>query len=146
MKRFVRFVCLIMAMACLLSVPVFAAQEQQAGTYASSYFTMLDQYLWKVSNTQVQVWFEVVSPRGMDQLGVSLVKVQRSTDQTNWETVQTYTPEDYPQMLCPNTSAHSECVTYNYTSGYYYRAFVMFYATRNGGIGKYSAYTAVMRL
>lgn len=146
MKRFIRIVCLVLTMALTLSVPVFAAEAPEAEMYSSAYFTMFDYYLWEVSDTQVQVWFEVTSPRGMDQLGTSLIKVQRSTDRTNWETMQTYTPEDYPQMLCANTSAHSDCVDYTYTSGYYYRAFITFYATRNGGIGKYSVYTAVMWL
>ena len=146
MKRFLKGICLVLTMSLLLSVPVMAAPQQEAGTYSSSYFAVLDYYLWLISDTQVQVWFEVTCGRGMDQLGASLIKVQRSSDRTNWETVQTYTPEDNPQMLCPNTSAHSQCVTYTYTSGYYYRAFVTFYATRDNGIGKYSVYTADMWL
>jgi len=146
MKRFIRFACLVLAIVLTLSVPVFAAEAPEAEMYSSVYFSMFDYYLWEVSDTQVQVWFEVTSPRGMDQLGTSLIKVQRSTDQSNWETMQTYTPEDYPQMLCANTGAHSDCVDYTYTSGYYYRAFIIFYAKRNGGIGEYSVYTAVMWL
>lgn len=146
MKRFLKGICLMLAMSLLLSVPAFAAPQQEAGTYSSSYFSMTDQYLWRVSDTEVQVWFEVVAVRGMDQLGTSLIKVQRSTDRTNWETMQTYTPEDYPQMLCPNTGMHADCVTYTYTSGYYYRAFVTFYASRDNGIGKFSMYTPVMWL
>ena len=146
MKRFLRCVCLVLAMTLCLSVPAFAAAAPEAGTYSSAYFAVTDQYLWRVSDTEVQVWFEVIAMRGMEQLGTSLIKVQRSTDQSNWETMQVYTPEDYPQMLCPNTGAHSECVSYTYTSGYYYRAFVTFYATRNGGIGKFSMYTPIMWL
>lgn len=146
MKRFLKGICLVLTMSLLLSVPVMAAPQQEVGTYSSAYFSLTDQYLWRVSDTQVEVWFDVIAVRGMDQLGSSLIKVQRSTDQTNWETMQTYTPEDNPQMLCPNTSAHAQCVTYTYTSGYYYRAFVTFYATRNNGIGKFSMYTPVMWL
>ena len=145
MKRFLKCMCLVMAAVLLLSVPVFAAEEE-AITYGSAYIAVTDQYLWRVSDTEVQVWFEVLATRGMDQLGTSLIKVQRSSDNVNWTTMQTYTPESDPQMLCPDTSAHTECVSYTYTSGYYYRAFVTFYATNSRGTGKYSAYTPVMYL
>ncbi|MBQ6852079.1 MAG: hypothetical protein IJO04_03515 [Oscillospiraceae bacterium] len=146
MKRFLKGICLVLTMSLLLSVPVMAAPQQEAGTYSSSYFAVLDYYLWLISDTQVQVWFDVIAVDGMDQLGASVIKVQRSSDRTNWETMQTYTPEDNPQMLCPDTTMHADCVTYTYTSGYYYRAFVTFYAKDGRNIGKYSVYTADMWL
>lgn len=146
MKRFLRLVSLILVMAMVASVPVYAAEQEEATPYSSAFFTKYSTYLYKISSIQFEVWFEVSATGGMTQLGVSQIKVQRSADKSTWETMKTYTPDSYSQMLCSNTGTHASCVTYAGTPGYYYRAYVTFYAKNSSGTGELFKYTAVMQL
>ena len=131
MKRFSQFVCLILIVAIYLTTPALTAGN--VDQRASSYFGKGSVYLWKVSSTQFQVWFDVTAVNTMDELGASKITVERSTDEVNWESMKTYTKEDYSQMIAKNTFMHSDCVTYTYTSGYYYRAVVTLYAKNSSG-------------
>lgn len=136
MKRFKKSICFIFVLVMLLAVPVSAqgADEQISGY--SLFFHSYATYLYRVSSTEFEVWFEVTALDGMDKLGVNYIEVQRSTDGKNWETVKTYTPEDYPQMLCKNTGMHADCVSYTMTSGYQYRAYVTYYAEKGLSFGE----------
>lgn len=144
MKRFTQCVCILMVAVMLMATPVFAAEsvEQRASNFFGSYSV----YLWKTSNTQFQVWFEVTAVSGMDKLGASTIKVQRSTDKSNWTTVATYEMEDYSNMIKSNTGYHDDYVTYTYTTGYYYRAYVELYAKNSSGTAVYDTYTSYLDL
>lgn len=132
MKRFVQVVCLLIIMMMILAIPAMAAEQ------ASNFFMSHSCYLWEISDSEFQVWFDVTAVDGMDVLGACEIKVQRSTDKSNWETVQT----NY-DLYGYGTSHYGTYVTYSSaTSGYYYRAKVTFYAENDLGIGKYTAYTS----
>ena len=79
-------------------------------------------------------------------MGARTIKVQRSTDKSNWTTVATYEMEDYSNMVASNTSGHESYVTYTYTSGYYYRAYVELYAKNSSGTAGYDTYTSSLDL
>ena len=132
MKRFTQIVCLILVLSLTLAIPVCATS---ASPWASNYFTARSCYLWDVSSTGFQVWFEVTAKRTMTELGASIVTVQRSSDTVNWTPVKTYYKSDYPQMTTTaGKVAYSGYVTFDEAeSGYYYRANVEFYAKDNNG-------------
>lgn len=145
MKRFIQFVCLVLVLATCLTIPVSAAEG--ISPYASSYFGCFSAYLWKTSGTEFEVWFDVGAVCGMEELGTSVIKVQRSSDKSYWSTMRTYKKEDYPSMIDYNTSTHCSCVTYSDgISGYYYRAYVEFYAKNSSGRGYYDFYTNPIKL
>lgn len=141
MKRFTQCVCFILVFSMMLAVPVSAAEVEPR---ASDYFGKFSAYLWEVSDTQFQVWFDVTAVRRMDELGASVIIVQRSSDAVNWKDMQTYTKESYSQMTTTvGTASHSGYVTYNNAeTGYYYRAYVKFYAKDSSGSATYSCYTS----
>lgn len=140
MKRLTQAICLVLILSLTLSIPTFAAEVSPR---ASDYFMSHSHYLWKVSDTHFQVWFEVAAVRGMDELGASEVKVQRSSDGVNWTTVQTYSKSDYSNMIYYNTVGHSSCVDYyDAQPGYYYRARVTYYAKRGTGSATYTSFTS----
>lgn len=141
MKRFTQVICLILVLSVMLAVPAAAAEITP---YASRYFGSHSCYLYRVSGATFQVWFDVTGVRTMNEIGASTIKVQRSTDQVNWTTVQTYTKAANSQMICANTVAHASCVTHYGTSGYYYRALVEFYAKDASGSAYFSLYTNPM--
>lgn len=132
MKRLTRIVCLMLIMSMVIAIPAMAAER------ASTFFGSHSCYLWEISDTEFQVWFDVTAVRGMDVLGASTIVVQRSTDRVNWESVATYSG-----FYGYNTAEYGTCATYSSASpGYYYRAKVTFYAQDDTGCGYYTDYTS----
>lgn len=138
MNRFIKVVCLILIVAMVTTVPVFA--EPDTTPWASAYFVSYGTYLYRTTGTSFEIWFEVVARDIMQELGVNSILLQESSDGQNWTTVHTYEPEDYPQMICTNTGSHADCVSYTGRSGYDYRAYVSFYAKKSTGIGERYVY------
>ena len=132
MKRFIQLICVFLVISMLLAIPAYAAEQ------ASDFFMSHSCYLWELSDSSFQVCFNVTAVEGMDVLGASEIKVQRSTDKSNWTTVATY--YDYYGY---DRSYYSDEITYSSrSSGYYYRAKVTFHAENENGIGEYTAYTS----
>lgn len=132
MKRFTRFVCMLLIAAMVFAIPANAAEQ------ASNFFMSHSCYLWNVSSTGFEVWFDVDAVDGMDVLGASQIKIQRSSDRSNWTTVQTYSG-----IYEYNTSEAGGHVTFSGRQpGYYYRAKVTFYAENDMGVGEYVMYTS----
>lgn len=144
MNRCVRIVAVILAVSLLLAAPVYASDE--AIQRSSAFFTSYDPYIYYESGGSFEVWFDVVAPYRMEKLGVSKIKIQVSADGSNWETVKTCYPEDYPQMICENTGFHADYVSYTGVIGCYYRAHITFYAKNSSGIGELYAYTQTIRI
>lgn len=143
MKRFTQFVCTVLVLSMVLVFPAAAAENLARG---SDYFGSRSCYLYKTSSTAFQVWFDVVAVSRMNELGAYEIRVQRSADGVNWTTVKTYTKANYSNMVAYNTGEHGSYVTYsNAASGYYYRAYVNFYAKNNSGTAYYSSYTSSLR-
>jgi len=131
MKRFIRLVCLLLAISMFLAIPAFAAEQ------ASRFFVSHSCYLWEVSDSEFQVWFDVTAVDAMDVLGVSEVIVQRSTDGINWSN-----EAFYYDMYRYGKSYYSGHVTYSDVTSGYYRAQVTFRAENDNGVGEYTDYTS----
>lgn len=146
MKKLVRFVCMILACSLLFAVPAQAATS--AEPRGSAFFASYGTDLYKTSSSSFQIWFDVVSNvTTMDVLGVSEIIVYRSANQQTWTKMRTYTMDNYPQMVDQNTTYHADYVTYNYaTTGYYYTAYITFYAKNSTGIGERYVYTEIIRM
>ena len=142
MKAFVKLICVILAIAISLAVPASA----EANTRASLFFHEISTYIYKLNDTQFQVWFDVAAVGTMEELGSSKITVQRSADGENWQNMFTYRSEYYPQMIDYNTIEHGAYVPYHGTQGYYYRAFVTFYAKDERGSGTLYRYTNTVYL
>lgn len=143
MNRFIKLVCVILAFTICLSIP---AAAEVINTRASDFFHAISTYIYKLNTTQFQVWFDVCAVEGMDEIGACKITVQRSADGENWQNMFSYLPEYYPQMLDYNTVEHGAYVPYHGTQGYYYRAFVTFYAKNSSGSGKLYRYTNTVYL
>lgn len=140
MKKLIRYLSLFLVTAMLLTIPALAAETPRA----SYFFARTSTYLEKVSGTTFDIWFDVTATGTMDVLGVSTIKVQRSSDKSTWTTMKTFSKSNYSQMTDDNTVAHDDCVTYTGTAGYYYRAKVVFYAENSSGVGEYTMYTSTI--
>lgn len=139
MKRFLRTVYFLMAAVTLFTTTAFAAESR-----SSNFFMKTSTYITRSSTSKLDIWFDVTAVDQMQVLGVRTIKLQRSTDRTNWTTIKTYEMADYSVMTCANTIQHSDCLTYYGSSNYYYRAYVEFYAKNSSGTGVYDRYTATV--
>ena len=140
-----RIICVLLVMSLLLALPVSAESEPQ--TRGSIFFVAHDCFLTRVDSSTFKICFDVLGTGTMYEIGVSSIEVDRSADGENWSLMRTYDAEDYPQKLCENTVTHEGEITYRYANpGYYYRAYITFYARNSRGTGKLYRYTAVMQL
>lgn len=141
MKGIIKSICLVLVMATLLSTSVYAqSPEEPTGTY-SVYFNRYCAYCWQTTDGQFEVWFDVTAKGTMEKLGVEKIKIQKSSDGENWLTVMTFLSSYYDYLLGENAGFYSNHVSYTGVSGYYYRAYVTFYAENSSGVGKISEYT-----
>ena len=146
MKKFTRFAAMILVLSLVLAIPAYA--ESTVEPRGSAFFASYGTDLYKTSSSSFQIWFDVTANAArMDVLGVSEIIVYRSPDQQTWTKMRTYDMDDYPQMVDQNTTYHADYVTYNYaTTGYYYRAYITFYAKHSAGIGERDVYTEIIRM
>lgn len=144
MKRFIRYICIVLVIAMVLPMHVFAAED--TAPRASEFFMTYGCYLYQTSDTEFEVWFDVTGLDIMDQIGASLVKVQRSTDGVNWTDVKSFTKESYPQMIDTGSGYHACGLPYTGSKGYSYRAYVKFYAKNSVGSASLGRYTTPIKL
>ena len=144
MRRFVRLVCLLVVLSTVMAMPAFAVTDDMPR--GSSYFTASLGYLYQTHPTIFQVWGEVDAVGCMDNLGMSVITVQRSSDNQNWTDMKTYTKENNPNLVTSNAVSHAAYVTYVGTAGYYYRAKIWFYAKKGTGTAEYSYTTGSILL
>ena len=145
MKKGIRIVCVILVLSILIAIPVSAQTGDE--TRASIFFSAHDTYLSKVSENRFKVWFDVIAVDRMDYLGVCEIEIDRSSDGQNRSLIATYNKTFYPAMVASNTVAHGSYITYyNATPGYYYRAYVTFYAKNSRGTGELSRMTATLQM
>ena len=140
MKRFIRCMCLFLAVAMFLVTPAFAAEAPEPK--GSNYFVNSSVFLCNISGITFEAWFEVTGTGTMDTIGVNFIKIQRSSDGTNWTTVKTYSKESYTHLVKNNSTVHTAGVSYTATGGYYYRAYIQLYAKKGVNSAIMDEYTS----
>lgn len=113
----------------------------EQSTRASSFFSAYRAYCTKTSATKLTVSFSVVGVGILEEIGASRIRVQKSSDGSNWTTVKTFNKADYSNMTDTDTGAHGSTVSCTIVSGYYYRAIVEFYAKNSSGSAYHTYYT-----
>lgn len=145
MKKATYYICFILVISFLMSVPVSAQTEIE--TRESMFFAHHATVLEGISDTRFKIWYDVTAVGTMDELGVCKIEVDHSTDGANWEEVAEYTDTFYPAMVASDTFTHTGYITYyGAQPGYYYRAYVTFYAKNSLGTGRLSRYTATLQM
>ena len=145
MKRFSRYLCLLLALVIATSFPVSAVEEAE-GSRSSIFFGNFSVYLDPEDDFNFAVVFHVTGTGTMQKLGASKITVQISEDGENWATTQVYTMEDHPEFIRENAVFHGYDFNYNGSRGFYYRAIIQLYAKNSKGTGKMTAYTSTIRL
>lgn len=146
MKKIIRLICMLLIISVFLTTTAYA--QTVAASRGSAFFASYGTDLYKTSSTSFQIWFDVVANAStMQELGVSEIVLYRSADKQSWASIKLYQKGVYPQMIAYNTGVHTDYVTYNFaTSGYYYRAYITFYAKNSTGIGERDVYTEIIKM
>lgn len=144
MKRLTQCIIAVLLVGCLFAMPVLAVEDQ--ADRASDFFIKQSAYLSRVSSKEFNIWFDVAAVKRMDELGVSAIYVEESPDRSDWTHIATYTKEDYPELIDYGTGLHAGHVSCSGRAGYYYRAYVVFYAKEGENIGKMPEYTYSLQL
>ena len=144
MRKNLKMICIVTALAIAFAVPVHAKEVE---TRSSAYISAYDSALVAGTGPELHIWFNVLGSGRMDEIGASEIKVQRSPTGTgDWTTVKIFTKADYPQMVCQDTGYHNTHVTYYGLTGHYYRAIVTVYAAKGNGAGYLVDYAEVIYL
>lgn len=144
MKRYIRFVSLVLALSLILAIPAYAAEGR--AMEASNYISYTNAYLSKVSGTTFNICFHVTGTDTMDEIGVSYIQLQVSSDNSSWSPLASYYKSSNSDMYAENTSVHADHITYTGTTNMYYRAYVEFYAKDDTGTGYYSTHTTSIKV
>jgi len=139
LKRITKCVCFCLIAALLVAMPVCATENVMPK--ASNYFMRTSVYTEQTTGRTFQVWFDVTAVGVMDELGAKSVRIERSTDNANWETVTTFSKDVNRGMICENTGTHISYVSYTGSAGYYYRAYVTLYAKDGNSTAELYKYT-----
>lgn len=141
MKRFLRLVCLLVVFATLAAVPSYAQEITPRGSNELSSYRA---YCTKTASTTVVVSYQVIGTDIIDEIGANTIKVQYSSDGTNWTTAKTFRKASYPSMVDYNTSMHGGTLTATVPSGKQYRAYVEFYGEKDGSSTTRYYYTPII--
>lgn len=146
MKKIIRFICMLLVISVFMTIP--ARAQTAAESRGSAFFAAYGTDLYKTSSTSFQIWFDVdANLTTMQELGVSEIILYRSADRQSWSQIKLYQKGVYSQMIAYNTASHGGYVSYNFaTSGYYYRAYITFYAKNSTGIGERDVYTEILKM
>lgn len=146
MKIILRTICIVIVLSLVLAMPAHA--ENTVEPRGSAFFGSYSTDLYKTSSSSFQIWYDVVSNvNRMDVLGVSEILLYKSADQQSWQQIKMYSMNAYASMVAYNTTSHGGYVSYNFaTTGYYYRAYITFYAKNSTGIGERYVYTEILRM
>ena len=143
MRRIIRIMCMVLSVLFLVSIPVLA---EESNPYSSIFFASYDSFIRNPAGNSLRIWFDVVGNGIMDEIGVQSVLLERSSDGENWTSYRTFFPEDYPQMICEDTGIAYDYVSCAVSYGYYYRAYVTFYAKNSRGRGNAYDYAETIYL
>lgn len=139
-----RVLCVLLAISLITGAA--SATDDNIQPLASDYLYAYTAYIADKGNGDLSVQFSVNGSGIMNQIGVSSIKLQWSTNNINWNTIKTFDSEDYPQMLGSNRSRYASSVSYDGTEGWYYRASVTFYASDNYGSDSITMWTSSVQL
>ena len=127
------FVVLSLMFATAMPVVASSSEIESVLPRASYYLDAYSAYVHVTNSGQAQVWFEVMGTGDMDEIGVLSILLYESTDGKTWTRIKTFSHENYgTTMLAEDDWYVSSHVSTQGVKGRYYKAYVCFWAGKNG--------------
>ena len=121
----VKLVACILVIALMNPISVSAAAPDAVMPMASDYLMGYTSYICAMGDGELQIWFSVTGNGDQEYLGALSIWLYESTDNVNWEWVESFMHTDYGHMLARNEWHHMTYVNYHdAVPGRYYKAYV----------------------
>lgn len=128
---------IVLCLGIIMCATLAGATEPRASLYLNDYYVDAT----AIGDGEILFEFDVDATRTMDVVGASRILVQKKTGSNSWRNMETYYPEDYPELLDYKTSSHEGSITYEGDVGETYRAQIMIYAGNSTGDDSRILYT-----
>lgn len=129
---FIRILALCLIISLIVPVAANGAVVEPALPMTSLYIDECTSTISAVGFGRLQINFNVTGTDIMDEIGVRSIEVYESADNVNWTYKQTYSHETYFAMMAQDTLRCGSNVSYQGIPGRYYKAYVCFWAEKNG--------------
>ena len=134
----VKMIEIVLVVSLCAPIGAQAAIPETVQPMASAYLTSYTAYICAMGDGNLEIWWEVCGTRIWADIGVLLVSVYESTDNSNFYWVDSFSFTDYPNMLWHNDYFYMDHVDYEGVPGRYYKAYVHVWAgPEDGGDGRY---------
>ena len=134
----VKLIAIALVISLCAPIGAQAAMPETVQPMASAYLADYTAYICAMGDGDLEIWWEVTGTRTWADIGVLLVSVYESTDNSNFYWVHSFSFTDHPHMLWHDNYISMDRVDYEGVPGRYYKAYVHVWAgPEDGGDGRY---------
>ena len=134
----VKLIAIALVISLCTPIGVQAAEPETVQPMASAYLTDYRAYICAMGGGDLEIWWEVTGTGTWADIGVLLVSVYESTDNSNFYWVESFSFTDYPNMLWHDDYVCVDHVDYEGVPGRYYKAYIQIWAgPEDGGDTRY---------
>ena len=134
----VKLIAIALVVSLCAPIGAQAAMPETVQPLASAYLTDYTAYICAMGGGNLEIWWEVTGTRTLADIGVLVVYLYESTDNSNFYWVETFQCYDYTNMLWHNDFMCVDYVSYDGIPGCYYKAYVQIWAgPEDGGDTRY---------
>lgn len=134
----VKILAFLLVVSLCAPIGAQAAMPEAVQPMASAYLLDYTAYICAMGNGNLEIWWEVCATRTLADVGVLIIYLYESTDNSNFYWVDTFRFADYPQMLVHDDYFCMDCVSYEGIPGRYYKAYIQVWAgPEDGGDQRY---------
>lgn len=134
----IKLLTIILVVSLCAPIGAQAAVLETVQPMASAYLMDYRAYICAMGDGDLEIWWEVTGTRTWADVGVLLVSVYESIDNSSFSRVSSFNFTDYPNMLWHDTYICVDHVDYEGVPGRYYKAYVQIWAgPEDGGDTRY---------
>ena len=135
---FVKLIAIILVVSLCAPIGAQAAMPETIQPLASAYLTDYTAYICAMGDGDPEIWWEVTGTRIWADIGVLMISLYESTDNSNFYRVKAYSFTNYPNMLWHDDFMCVDHVDYEGVPGRYYKAYIQIWAgPEDGGDTRY---------
>jgi hypothetical protein len=134
----VKLIAILLLVSLCAPIGAQAAMPETVQPLASAYLTDYRAYICAMGDGNLEIWWEVTGTDYWADIGVLVVYLYESTDNSNFYWVKTFQCYDHTNMLWHDTYICVDHVDYEGVPGRYYKAYVQIWAgPEDGGDTRY---------
>lgn len=137
-RLLVKLIAVILVVSLCAPVGAHAALPETVQPMASAYLWDYTAYICAMGDGDLEIWWEVCGTRTLADVGVLMISLYESTDNSNFYRVKAFSFTNYPQMLVHDDYFCMDYVSYEGVPGRYYKAYIQIWAgPEDGGDTRY---------